>query len=390
MAYGDLGATYSEFFTPDASVLVCNTKSPQVQKLHHALRWKVPIVTADWIWDCIREGELKPFEEYLVRVPSRKLLIEDSVQSVELPDSGRESRGNRKPLTRIGKNTESPPEPRLETSKHKLITQSLSDTNPKSIRKSPSITGESLPQHGETDKEHDAQNITFVHENESHDTNLDISRSTSALREISVNSSPKQSTVKSPSPPPKPVARLEYEEDSLGPAISSLLAHHQRSSAGSAARTFSEKPALGRRRRQLLGRATSNLSMRSNGSIGLSRASSVDTINTEGLGTPLESSDTVTGNGSESLGTLLGYDEREGSHQSPDDYLQMTQLGYEDPNVQVWRDRVVKKMGGTTEIGAGDTEGVGTRVKSIGVVKDAKGKGAQGVAKRTRQAMGKS
>lgn len=335
---------------------------------------------------------MKPFEEYLVRVPSRKLLIDDSVQSVKLSDSGRESRSNRKPLTRIDKITEGPLEQRLETSKHKLFTQSLNDATKKSIRKSPSTTGESLPQCGEKDKEHDAQKTTLVHENESYDTNLDISCSTpAALREISVNSSPKPSSVKSPSPPPpKPVPRLEYEEDSLGPAITSLLAHHQRSSAGSAVRTFSEKPALGRRRRQLLGRATSNLSMRSNGSIGISRASSVDTINTEGLGTPLESSDTVTGNESESLATLLGYDEREKSQQSPDDYLQMTQLGYEDPNVQVWRERVVKKMGGATEIGTGNTEGVGTRVKSIGVVEDAMGKGAQGVAKRTRQAMGKS
>lgn len=335
---------------------------------------------------------MKPFEEYLIRVSSRKLLIDDSVQSVKLSDSGRESRGNRKPLKRIGKITQGPQEQRLETSKSKLFTQPLNDTTKKSIRKSPSTTEESLPQRSETNKEHDAQKTTFVHENENYDTNLDISRSTSVpLREISVNSSPKPSPVKSPSlPPPKPVPRLEYEEDSLGPAITSLLAHHQRSSAGSVVRTFPEKPALGRRRRQLLGRATSNLSMRSNGSIGISRASSVDTINTEGLGTPLESSNTVTGNESESLATLLGYEEREENHQSPDDYLQMTQLGYEDPNVQVWRERVVKKMGGATEIGTGNTEGVGTRVKSIGIVKDAMGKGAQGVAKRTRQAMGKS
>lgn len=392
-AYSDIGAKYSEFFTPNASILLCNAKSPSAEKLHHALGWKVPIVKADWIWDCVREGELKSFEEYLIQIPLQELSIEVSVQSAKLSDSGRDSSGNRKPLTRIGKTTKGPPERKLETSERQIFPQSLNDTTISITRKSLSSTGESLHQSSETVKEHDPEKETFMPENESYDINSDTLRSTSVpLREISFNSSPKPpSPVKSPSPPPpKPVPRLEYEEDSLGPAISSLLAHHQRSSAGSAARPMPEKPALGRRRRQLLGRATSNLSMRSNGSIGISRASSIDTINTDGLGTPMESSNPGTRSEGDSLAALLGYDEREESHQSPDDYLQMTQLGYEDPNVQVWRERVVKKMGVVTEIGTGKTEGVGMRVKSIGVVKDVVGKGAQGVAKRTRQAMGKS
>lgn len=372
---------------------MCNAELPTVEKLQHALRWKVPIVTADWIWDCIREGKLKSFDEYLLEVSLQELPTEDSIESAKVSDSGREYPGDRNRLARIGKTTESPQEQRLETSRHKLSTQSATHKMNTTLRKSPSTTGESLHQCGETFKEHDPGKETPMPENEIYDVNSDTLRSTSApLREISFNSSPKPlSSVKCPSPPPpKPVARPQYEEDSLGPAISSLLAHHQRSSAGSAVRSMPEKPALGRRRRQLLGRATSNLSIRSNGSIGISRASSIDTINTDGLGTPLESSTPATGNESDSLAALLGYDEREESRQNPDDYLQMTQLGYEDPNVQAWRERVVKKMGGATELGTGNSEGVGMRVKSIGVVKDVVGKGAQGVAKRTRQAMGRS
>lgn len=388
-----MGATYSEFFTPNSSVLVCNAKSPSAEKLHHALRWKVPIVTADWIWDCIREGELKSFKEYLIQVPRQQLLIEDLVRPAKASASGRESVRSRRPLTRNGKIIEAPQQQRLEKLKQNLSTSSLNDTTKGILRQSPSTTGESSQQRSETVREHEPEKETLMQENKSYDTNSDTLRSTSApLREVSFNASPKPpSPVKSPSPPPpKPVARLEYEEDSLGPAISSLLAHHQRSSAGSGARSISEKPALGRRRRELLGRATSNLSMRSNGSIGISRASSVDTVNTDGLGTPLESSNAATGNEGDSLAALLGYDERKESHQSPDDYLQMTQLGYEDPNVQAWRDRVVKKMGGVTEVGTANPEGVGIRVKSIGVVKDVMRKGAQGVAKRTRQAMARS
>lgn len=372
---------------------MCNAKSPGAEKLHHALRWKVPIVTADWIWDCIREGELRLFEEYLIQVPPQELSIVDSVQSAKVSDSDRESGGKRKLLTRIGKSTDSPQERRLEMSQDKLSKQPLNDTTRKKTRKTLSTAAQSLQESSETIKEQEPEKETLMSENESYDVVPETLRSMSApLREISFNSSPKPlSPVKSPSPPPpKPVPRVEYEEDSLGPAISSLLAHHQRSSAGSVARPMSEKPALGRRRRQLLGRATSNLSMRSNGSISISRASSIDTINTDGLGTPLESPNPAAGNESNSLTALLGFDEREENHQSADSYLQMTQLGYEDPNVQAWRERVAKKMGGVVEMGTGNTEGVGMRVKSIGVVKDVVGKGAQGVAKRTRQAMGRS
>ncbi|CAD6443915.1 ef129d1f-124e-4c31-b5f6-0ba0fdc66998 [Sclerotinia trifoliorum] len=63
-----LGGTYSEDMTPQSSVLV--TKSIvnlRKDKLEHAQEWKIPIVTADWLWDCIKSGTKLPFAKYRYR-----------------------------------------------------------------------------------------------------------------------------------------------------------------------------------------------------------------------------------------------------------------------------------------------------------------------------------
>ncbi|KAL8957780.1 MAG: hypothetical protein Q9193_005032, partial [Seirophora villosa] len=62
-----MGATYDEEFSPRASVLICNKVVPGHEKLRHAQHWNVPTVTADWLWDCIRSGELRVFSAYLVQ-----------------------------------------------------------------------------------------------------------------------------------------------------------------------------------------------------------------------------------------------------------------------------------------------------------------------------------
>ena len=113
----------------------------------------------------------------------------------------------------------------------------------------------------------------------------------------------------------------------------------------------------------------------------MSRASSVDTINTDGLGTPLEPSmqsarpsQAVSGKGYSKLkdtkdpfATLRAYaEEAEREENQPSMEMQMTQLGYEDPDVKAWRARIVKKMGGGEEFEDECLE----RKKCIEVVKD--------------------
>ena len=209
------------------------------------------------------------------------------------------------------------------------------------------------------------------------------------LTEISLNPSPK------PSPSPvKSIASQESvkspraeQQNSLCTAINSLLAHHQRGVSNAPANA-TEIPRLGRRKRHLLGRAPSNLSTRSNGSANFSRASSVDTLNTDGLGTPIEPSISNARKASTEKITVLRNTEDQDTEEEAGQKLQMTQLGYEDPEVKVWREKVVKKIGGGKEVVSSKMDG-GGRVKGIGTVTDVVGRGAHGAGRRTRRSGGR-
>ncbi|KAK3313698.1 hypothetical protein B0H66DRAFT_358203 [Apodospora peruviana] len=65
-AIRQLGGKYEEKFTSQISVLVCSSL-PVVrkQKLDLALAWKVPVVSADWLWECISMGYNVPLKTFL-------------------------------------------------------------------------------------------------------------------------------------------------------------------------------------------------------------------------------------------------------------------------------------------------------------------------------------
>ena len=61
-----LGALFDEHLRPSTSVLVCRSlEAMRPQKLDCALRWHIPIVTADWLWKCISTGYNVPPEDYI-------------------------------------------------------------------------------------------------------------------------------------------------------------------------------------------------------------------------------------------------------------------------------------------------------------------------------------
>ena len=61
-----LGAKYEERFTTNVSLLVCTSLSAvRKQKLELALAWKVPVVSADWLWECISTGFNAPIKRFL-------------------------------------------------------------------------------------------------------------------------------------------------------------------------------------------------------------------------------------------------------------------------------------------------------------------------------------
>jgi len=65
-ALRQLGAKYEERFTPGASVLVCSSlSSVRAEKLQMARSWRVPVVNADWLWECISAGFNVPIKAFL-------------------------------------------------------------------------------------------------------------------------------------------------------------------------------------------------------------------------------------------------------------------------------------------------------------------------------------
>ena len=404
-----MGGNYYEYFTEKSSVLVCNNVAPGQEKLSHAHLWSVPAVNADWLWDCIREGQMLPYNDYLVEpTDARNLVNSDSTSTKKVEKPAVTRTGDAKPAAK-GKSTEKPSKKPTSSSKEQLRHHKREPREPKPFGSPGESTANLFPDDAgpfledDPPQERVRENILAHDPNKTRNDSLGGRSKPSRplpLHEITPNSSP-------PKPPapemmqPKAISPIKaatevqdnVRNDTLGPAISSLLSHHQqaRSSnppttkADSAAKPSSnpEQP-LRRRRRQLLGRAPSNISSHS---INPSRASSVDTMNTDGLGTPLEVSHShgpsnTTNKGKKSELKAI-YDT---NHDDPDrpqeDHLQMTQLGYEDPDVAAWRERVAFKMGGG-KVKAGTTPGK----KAEGAKAKGNAEGL-GISKRTRLATG--
>ncbi|KAK8144960.1 hypothetical protein G3M48_005094 [Beauveria asiatica] len=61
-----LGAKFEEQFRKDTSLLVCRSfDSIRKDKLRYGVEWGVPIVSADWLWECIHTGYKVPHEDFI-------------------------------------------------------------------------------------------------------------------------------------------------------------------------------------------------------------------------------------------------------------------------------------------------------------------------------------
>lgn len=81
-----LGASYEERFTQQSSVLVCSLlKGVRKQKLDLALAWRVPVVSADWLWECISTGHKVPFKRFMFPELRQKITPEREAATAEKP-----------------------------------------------------------------------------------------------------------------------------------------------------------------------------------------------------------------------------------------------------------------------------------------------------------------
>ncbi|KAF1966386.1 hypothetical protein BU23DRAFT_544568 [Bimuria novae-zelandiae CBS 107.79] len=58
------GATYDETLSTTISVLVCHNHNPNPEKLKYATEKGIHVVHANWLWNCIKRGEIQPYDEY--------------------------------------------------------------------------------------------------------------------------------------------------------------------------------------------------------------------------------------------------------------------------------------------------------------------------------------
>ncbi|KAI2602547.1 hypothetical protein GGR54DRAFT_494802 [Hypoxylon sp. NC1633] len=72
-----LGAKYSERLNSHCSLLVCpSLENVRKQKADFAMLSKIPMVDAAWLWQCIARGVLVPWDEYLCRELTQEVAVE--------------------------------------------------------------------------------------------------------------------------------------------------------------------------------------------------------------------------------------------------------------------------------------------------------------------------
>jgi DNA replication regulator DPB11 len=314
-----IGAKYSEDMTPQSSLLVTKSSTAvRKDKFDHAQEWKVPIVTADWLWGSIEAGTILPLSKYRIRSQKRS----DSLSNAN--ETGQKA-------------TSQPERSKSELGKLASSTSSTSKSSarpPKNARLD-NIAFES--DEPEVKEEHDTQ-PNRSQADTSGSATQEQSYKSEPLSERSINS-PTRTVSTAPAPSDHPRSRPE----DISSAISNLLAKTKTAAKNPAQNEASEGRKRGANR--ILGRVTSNIST---GSTGRSRATSVDSTATHGH--PVEYPPYRSGNleldqtANEQIELFMhvgGNVEKDVDSQPPS-----TQLQYEDPDSTEAREMLMARMMG--------------------------------------------
>jgi DNA replication regulator DPB11 len=330
-----MGATYDEYLTPKASILICNDpQSASHDKLRHTTEWGIPAVSADWFWISIQSGQKKPIEPYIVRKQ-----INQSNSSMSKPASkeqpryhvekGRDgtSRGSTgsshkeridKPVSARNSNTRIMPIIGDGFSKEDDPFEPPKPSVPESRSPSPEKAPENLPSEDQISNQPAPDETTLAAAPSALDT---------ALKGLLQQAQAAKTRKQSENTPTN-------EEDNYPPR---------------------------RKRKPLLGRASSHHSKPE--ATGPSRASSIDTLNDDGLGSAMESADPTRDNSlsrtnsrnDQSLSSIFSgarfdflakdlptqIDGEDEENQEP----QMTQLDYEDADAAAMRAEFLREAG---------------------------------------------
>lgn len=370
-----LGGKYAQVFTSTVSLLVCSTGDTNKQKLELAEHSSIPAVSEDWLWATLRQGRRAKIEDYLIKrtrppndqatidrrtiskdyvevstIPIRRDLNESDTRQIsqetnkgEYRKKGGESKKHADPSTRVHQDTmdvegnrDSLSSTHASGGSDDSNTQAGSDVPSEHVLKelSSNSSGRRVPPAG------------------GKDTSLRSLDGASSVRDAAPEANGQNEeqgqnrTQQADGPRPSNVAAING-------AIREMLDQSSRQKSANNG-TGSERV----RKSRLVGRALSNLSNSSlTSNMRPSRASSVDSINTDGIGSEIVTTMQSDAQGGETLNmgekmafnftgraktTLAGFqaggafeandlDLGKSGFETEPEAPQMTQLGYEDP-----------------------------------------------------------
>ncbi|KAJ5497091.1 hypothetical protein N7463_009078 [Penicillium fimorum] len=329
-----MGATYGDFLTQKASVLICNDpQTASVDKLRHTAEWGVPAVSADWLWISIQTGQKKSFEPYIVRR--------------QLPQyaSSTEKLGS---LSAKRKQ----PERNLDERRADISTESTNGSRTERRNLGKTAVTRTIPIVGDG------------FEADAPKPSVPESRSPTPPRILDKQApeepNGKQLTLSTDSAPLTAPSALDT---ALSGLLQQARAAKSRQQPESTTTNDDGNPPR-RKRKPLLGRAPSHSSARIlEGPRPVSRASSIDTLNDDGLGSALESAQPTRDNSisrsnsraEQSLSSMLSggkfdfLNDKIPAHNEDDDEEnqapQMTQLDYEDSDAAAMRAELLRDAG---------------------------------------------
>jgi DNA replication regulator DPB11 len=384
-----LGAKYDQILKPGISVLLCYPSTAGEDKLRHAHKWHIPAVSLEWLWSCIRLGKMQSFGTYLLEQgQTSKDIILDRSAVVSARQSNAVYIEDERHIA-----TNQPRAEPILPPKNAARCEPVARDAPESNRMLRAAKANSLPGEGflksPQRKDHASElrhgkGLTSTDlaatadRGELDDADDEKAEIGLPLQEVHINSPPRSEMVLSPRhahlvthfngqsiPPDKTenddtpsapeatsTGKTTYmppQPDSIKGAIKELLGKSRTKN------TVSAMPIGENKKKRLLGRALSNVSnsSREGSNIRASRASSIDSVNTDGLGSVIldETSqnhriDASGANGrstctqrafgrnrhhnesSFELGDAALYREEYPEEEEPP---QMTQLGYENP-----------------------------------------------------------
>lgn len=336
-----LGAKYSEDMTPQCSVLVNKSHlGLRKDKYEHAVEWKIPIVAAEWLWECIRNGSRVEPKPYCYRSTksqkrSKSLTTGDVLPAAKEPQQERTQKLATAEVIRANslppKAPEQAPEERPEETAEETTKETTEPTEPtEEPSKEPSqgldtstsfITAIDAFDDNRADKSFTAGKE--IPPSAPSEATFDPSCRTEPLSERDPNS-PSKTVSTAPAPSGHPNSKPDDED--ISNDISNLLAKAK------APKPSSDSAPDGRKRttKRILGRVTSNLSTISVHS----RSASVDSTIT-----PVEKTAS-----DDQLAQFLRADGKE--DKDVDSQPPSTQIQYEDPDSRDVSEKMRAQMNG--------------------------------------------